>query len=318
MMRDHTLHQQRGIDQPPFTPPRSVGRREGRLRQCRDRRVYLVQGLSQALDILEAFAQGREELGLSEIAARLGLSHAVTFRHLRTLEGRAYLRHDPKRGTYSLGLKTFEVASIFLHHLRLGRQAGRFLSELVDACDETAYLAVMSGPDVSYLQTRETRRMVRVQPPIGRRVPLHSSAAGKVHLAFRPFDRVADLAGHGRLLSFTDNTMTDPSALEADLHASAERGYAIDDEETVSGVRCVAAPVFDHSDRIIAGIGLSGPAERLPMKRIEQELAWLIKDVSVGLSKRLGFRGDLGERVCPVNGEIRPLEDPIRRLWSAS
>jgi IclR family KDG regulon transcriptional repressor len=290
MNRDHPPRQPGGGVKPaPGSACSAKGPGNGG-RRARDRRAYLVQGLSYALDILEAFGPGHEELGLSDIAARLGLSPEVAVRHLKTLERRAYLRHDTERGTYSLGLKTFEVGSIFLHHLHLDREASPFLSDLAAASDETAYLAVMDGAGVSYLQTRETHRMVRVQLPIGRRIPLHSSAAGKVHLAFRPLDRVADMADHGRLLSFTSKTMTDPSALEEDLHASAERGYAIDDEETVAGVRCVAAPIFDHSNEIVAGIGITSPADRLPAERIEQELAWLIKDVSAELSKRLGYR----------------------------
>jgi DNA-binding IclR family transcriptional regulator len=246
--------------------------------------------LSHALDILEAFAPGRDELGLSEIAVRLGLSHEVAFRHLKTLEARDYLRHDPERGTYSLGLKTFEVASVFLHHLRLGRKARRFLSELAAASDETAYVAVRDGPRVTYLQVRETNRIVRVVTRLGQPIPLHSSAAGKAHVAFWPPDQVADVLRRAPLPSFTGKTMTDPRALEEDLHASAERGYAIDDEETLSGVRCIAAPVFDHSKQVVAGIGLSGPVERFSARRIEEELATLLRSVSAALSKRLGHR----------------------------
>jgi len=256
-------------------------------RQQKDRNSYVIQSVLQALDILEAFHPEQAGIGVAEIAARLGLSREATLRYLSTLERRRYLDHDLERGTYSLGVKALELACIFLHHRQLGREAEPFLDELAAASDETAYVAVRDGPRATYLHIRETSRTVRVATRLGQPIPLHSSAAGKVHLAFEPLDRVAEVTRAG-LPAFTGNTMTDPRALEEDLHASAERGYAIDDQETLSGVRCVAAPVFDHSNQIVAGIGMSGPVERFSAKRIEQELATLLRDVSAGLSKRLG------------------------------
>ncbi|MGH7370201.1 MAG: IclR family transcriptional regulator [Candidatus Methylomirabilaceae bacterium] len=267
-----------------FARSRAAGQR-----QRKDPSGYVIQRVLQALDVLEAFRPGYTELGVAEIAAHLRLSREVALRSLSTLERRRYLEHHPERGTYSLGVKAFELACVFLHHRQLDREAEPLLDDLAIASDETAYVAVRDGPRVTYLQMRETSRAVRVATRLGQPIPLHSSAAGKVHLAFGRLDRAAEVARAG-LPAFTGKTMTDFRAFEDDLDASAERGYAIDDEETVSGVRCVAAPVFDHSDRIVAGIGLSAPAERLPIGRIESDLAPLLQRAAGALSHQLGYR----------------------------
>lgn len=269
---------------PRFTPSRRAAQR-----RRKDPTGYLIRRVLQALDILEVFRPGHAELGVAEIAAHLQFSREVALSQLRTLERRRYVDHNPERGTYSLGMKAFELGCVFLHHRRLGREAEPLLDKLAAASDETVYVAIRDGPRVTYLHIRETSRAVRVTTRLGQRIPLHSSAAGKVHLAFRPLDRVSEGA-RGGLQAFTDKTMTDHRALEDDLHASAERGYAIDDEETLSGVRCVAAPVFDHSDRMVAGIGLSAPAERLPIERIEGDLAPLLQGAAGALSRLLGYR----------------------------
>ncbi len=266
----------------------TASRRNGQPRR-RARGEYAILAVLRALDILEAFGPGQQELGVAELAAELGLHREATLRSLKTLERRSYVSCDPDRGTYSLGMKAFEVAGVFLHHLQLGREAQPFLNELAANTGETAYLAVMDGPGVTYLRTRETSHTLRVACRIEQQIPMHSSAAGKVHLAFGWQDRVAELAREGRLRAFTGKTLIDSAALEDHLQKSAERGYAVDDEETEQGVRCIAAPVFDHSNQIVSGIGLTVPIERLPVGSIEVKLSPLVKEVGSRLSHRLGY-----------------------------
>ncbi len=283
------IRQDNGIaDQTPTSASRPKIHRNTAQRR-RNREDYIVHEVFKALDTLEAFGPQCKELGLSEIAATLALPSKAALRYLKTLERRGYLSQDPERGTYSLGIKTLETANVFFRHLRLGREANRFLDELVAASNETAYLAVIDGPSVTYLEALETSRTLRVTPRIGPPIPIHSSAAGKVHLAFGPRDRVGELIRALRLPPLTRRTMTDSNTLREYLRVAAERGYAVDDEETEVGVRCVATPVLDQSCQIVAAIGLTGPAERLPLQRIEGELAPLVKEAGAALSRRLGY-----------------------------
>src|SRR5574337_310665 len=150
---------------------------------------YLVQSVDRALDVLESFDYQTGELGVTELAEKLHLPKNNIFRLLATLEVRGYIEQDKKTANYRLGIKPFEVANVFLHHLGFRRQARPIIEELVDQCDETAYLAVLDGSEVIYVLVQDTTQMVRVASFPGRRLPVHCTAAGKAQLAYESADR---------------------------------------------------------------------------------------------------------------------------------
>lgn len=255
----------------------------------KEKAEYVIQSVDHALDILEAFDYGHEELGVTELSHRLDLHKNNVFRLLATLETRGYIEQDQKTGNYRLGIKVFEVANVFLHHLGLRRQARPVLEELVRDCNETAYLAVLDGTAAIYVLMHETSHMVRVIPRLGHRLPAHCTASGKVQLAFESQDRLVELFGDLPLRQQTPNTITTFEKLREHLAEVARAGFAVDNEELEEGVRCVAAPVRDYSHRVVAGVGLSGPVSRFAMDRIQNELVPLVKQAGVKLSQRLGF-----------------------------
>jgi len=250
---------------------------------------YIVQSVDRALDILESFDYNDEELGVTELANRLKLHKNNVFRLLATLEVRGYIEQDRKTGNYRLGIKTFEIANVFLHHLGLRRQARPILEDLVDRCDETAYLAVLDGPDVIYILMHETSQTVRIVPRLGRRLPVHCTAAGKAQLAFESADRLRLIFRDSPLPKLTEKTITNYEAFREHLRDVAKAGFAVDNEEFEAGVRCIAAPVKDYSHKVVASVGLSGPLSRFSLERIEKELAPLVKDAGEKLSERLGY-----------------------------
>lgn len=258
-------------------------------RREKEKFEYIVQSVDRALDILEAFNYGEEELGVTELAHRLGLHKNNVFRLLATLEVRGYIEQDKKSGNYRLGLKTFELASVFLHHLGIRRQAKPILEELVARCDETAYLAVLDGPEVVYLLMEETSQTVRILPRVGRRLPAYCTASGKVQLAYESTDRLNEIFRDHSLKKLTDRTIADLVTLKEHLKEVARQGYAVDDEELEEGVRCIAAPIRDYSHRVVAAVGLSGPVPRFSLERIEKELVPLVKEAAAKISQRLGY-----------------------------
>lgn len=255
----------------------------------KDKSEYVVQAVDRALDVLEAFNYQNEELGVTELSHRLDLHKNKVFRLLATLECRGYIEQDQRTGNYRLGIKTFEVASVFLHHLGLRRQARPVLEELVDKSNETAYLAVTEGADVVYVLMHETSHTVRVIPRLGHRLPAYCTASGKVMLANESQDRLAQLFADRPLRMLTANTITDLDRLREHLAQVAQQGYAVDNEELEEGVSCVAAPVRDYSHRVVAGVGLSGPVSRFSLERLQHELVPLVKGAGVKISQRLGF-----------------------------
>jgi DNA-binding IclR family transcriptional regulator len=228
-------------------------------------------------------------LGVTELAHKLNLHKNNVFRLLATLEVRGYIEQDRKSGNYRLGIKTFEIANVFLHHLGLRRQARPILEELVNRCDETANLAVLDGSDVIYVLMHETSQTVRIVLRLGQRLPAHCTAAGKAQLAFESADRLQLLYKDRPLRKLTDNTISSAEALREHLREVARVGFALDNEEFESGVRCIAAPVKDYSRKVVASVGVSGPLSRFSMERIEKELVPLVKEAGEKISERLGY-----------------------------
>jgi DNA-binding IclR family transcriptional regulator len=255
----------------------------------KEKSEYVVQSVDRALDLLESFNYNEEELGVTELSHKLNLHKNNVFRLLATLETRGYIEQDKKTGNYRLGIKIFEVANVFLHHLGLRRQARPILEEMVGKCNETAYLAVTEGMDVVYVLMHETNHTVRVIPRLGHRLPAYCTASGKIQLAFESQDRLRELLRDRILHRLTSNTITDLHLLLEHLGEVARQGYAVDNEELEAGVCCVAAPVRDYSHKVVAGVGLSGPISRFSPERIQSELVPLVKEAGTRISQRLGF-----------------------------
>ena len=249
---------------------------------------YLIQSVSRALDILEAFTPGQEQLGVTELSRRLKLHKNNVFRLLATLETRGYVEQDPATGNYRLGMKTFEVAGVFLHHLGVVKQARPILEQLSRDTDETAYLGVLEGPAVVCLDMVETGQPVRVVPHLGRRLPAYATALGRAQLAFRPPAELEALWKRHEPTPITARTLCVPSRLEEELGRVAEHEVAVEDEELELGVRAVAAPVRDYARRVVGAVGIRGPAFRLTPERIETELIPRVKAAALQVGKRLG------------------------------
>jgi len=250
---------------------------------------YLIQSVSRALDILEAFAIGQEELGVTELSRKLKLHKNNVFRLLATLETRGYVEQDRETGNYRLGMKTFEVASVFLHHLGVAKQARSALEQLATETGETAYLAVLDGPWAVCVDMVETAHAVRVVSQLGRRLPAHASALGKVQLAFRSQEDLEQLWKQHELAAVTGRTITDAGRLAEPLAQVAAQELAIEDEEFAPGVRGVAAPVRDYQKRVVGAVGVMGPALRLTLERLQGELTPRVKAAAQSVSVRLGY-----------------------------
>jgi IclR family KDG regulon transcriptional repressor len=148
---------------------------------------------------------------------------------------------------------------------------------------------VTEGTDVVYVLMHETAHTVRVVPRLGHRLPAYCTASGKIQLAFESQDRVRQLFKDHPLRRLTANTITDLDRLLAHLAEVAHQGFAVDNEELEEGVCCVAAPVRDYSHRVVAGVGLSGPASRFSPERVRNELLPLVKEAGTKISQRLGY-----------------------------
>lgn len=253
----------------------------------REKSNYIIQAVSHALDVLEQF-YGDGELGVTELSKRLKLHKNNIFRILATLESREYIEQNRSTENYRLGTKCLQLGQTYIQHMGLLQQARPIMVEVVKACRESAYVAVMRKGKVVPLDMVESDQPVRIVSHVGENLPLHCTAAGKIHLAFEPAEEVQRYLPD-ELERYTPNTITDRKALLEQLKEVASRGYAVDNGEYLTDVRTVAVPIKDYTRTVVGSLAVSGPTYRIPSQRIEQEIVPLGTKAGRELSSRLGY-----------------------------
>lgn len=248
---------------------------------------YLIQTVCHALDLLDQFNCDREELGVTELSRRMALHKNNVFRLLATLESRNFVEQNHSTGNYRLGLKNLEMGQTFSRHLGLRTQARPVLEALTAALQETSGITVMKGDSIVSLDAVETPLPVRVVTRLGVWLPLHCTAPGKVLLAgMHIHERKQKLPKE--LQQFTPRTITDQRLILEHLELVAARGYALDDEELETGVRCVSAPIHDSFMQVVGAISVTGPANRLGDERLQGEVIPMVIRSAEELSRRMG------------------------------
>lgn len=203
------------------------------------------------------------------------------------LEAGGLVERNPRTGRYRLGIRVFELGGLVAQRMSLWEEALPFLEELVADTGETGHLAVLDNGEAIYIERVEARRALRIPAAVGKGYPAHATNLGKVLLADLPFSEVERIAVERGLPAFTPRTITSLEGLAAELARIRERGYGVDDEEYDEGLRCIGAPVFDHTGQAVAAIGIGGPATRITPERVD-DLAERVMRASAGLSRRLG------------------------------
>lgn len=256
-----------------------------------------VQSLDRALDILEALAAAGGEIGLSELADRVGLHVSTVHRLLSVLVSRGYARQNGPSGRYALGSHLLKLASsaVGTGQFDLRHEARPILQELGDSTGETTNLVVLIDQQVVYVDQIASRHTVRMFTQIGTRAPIYCTGVGKALLAFRGAAEAEAYLSQECFEPRTPNTLTSAVALRDELRCIRERGYAYDNGEMESDVHCVAAPVFDHTGVAVAAVSVSGPAMRFDRDRMEQVIPALLR-ATVELSSRLGHRPRAAEQ----------------------
>ncbi len=276
---------------------------------------YRIQAVERVGAILEVFSPEQPELGVTEIAERTGLHKSTAHRFLVTLEAVGLLERDSRTQRYRLGLRMFEMGGIVLEQMSLWDEALPFLETLVTASGETGHLAVLERGEAIYIEKVEARRALRIPSAMGRGYPAHATSLGKVLLSDLGDAEVRATMDARGMVSYTRTTTTDVSHLLAQLAEIRERGYAVDDEEYDEGLRCVGAPIRDHTGRVVAALGIGGPVTRVTPERVD-DLARLVIDAADGLSRRLGASqsGAYTRAASRVRATTKPTPRPSAAL----
>lgn len=250
-------------------------------------RPYNVRAVARAVDLLTALAASESILSIAELAERLGLHKSTVHRLLVTLERGGLVEQDATTGRYRLGLKLFELGSIVGRRLEIRHEAMPYLRKLSEETGQTVHLVLPAGYDAIYVEKVENPRSIVTYSQIGRKLPLHATAAGKVLLAALPGAEQEQILKRG-LPAFTPHTITDPVVLREHLSRVSKQGYALDNEELEIGLRCVAAPVCRSDGKVIASVSLSGLTVTVTPERLP-ELISAVKETAAAISRRLGY-----------------------------
>jgi len=224
-----------------------------------------LQTLHRALDLLEVLAEEREA-SLSALSERLGLARSTAHRLLTTLTARGYTVRNADTGSYGIGIRSFQVGSAFRPHHQLTALARPIMRELNHQFNETISLAVRDGDEAVFVDVVESNQTLRTFARVGARVPLYCTGVGKALLLCAAEGELERYARGRRLKGFTPATVISLEALALEAQRAQRSGYVLDREEYDWGVRCGAAPIYDHSGQVLAAMSVSGPAYRMVEK----------------------------------------------------
>jgi IclR family acetate operon transcriptional repressor len=229
-----------------------------------------IQSLVRGLTLLERLAESEDGVGLTNLAQQVGLAPSTTHRLLMTFQQHLFVRNDPILGKWYIGVGAFSIGNAFLHHREYLAQARPVMHDLMELTGETVNLALVDSGRAVFIAQVESREVMRMVVRLGSHAPLHASGVGKAFLATMTDSEVSEILHQHGLPRVTENTLSTPEALHADLLKVRAQGYAIDDEEHAIGLRCVASTIHDEQGKALAAISLSGPKARIPDERIAQ------------------------------------------------
>jgi IclR family KDG regulon transcriptional repressor len=257
-------------------------------------RRYTVDAAAKALDLLSAFSFREPRLSLADLAARTRMPRPTAFRLLSTLEQAGFVAKIS--GEYQLGIKCFVLGNVVASSLDLREKAQAHLERLRDAAGETVHLAVLDEWQVLYLERLQSPHPIGfMRSRVGGVVPAYCTSLGKTLLAFKP--DAAEVEAWLRtqpLKAMTPQTITSVRRLLKELRGIRERGYALDEQEHEVGVRCIAAPIYNHAGDVVAAISIAGPADRMPRPLAGSAMAGDLAATARAISHELGAFTDSG------------------------
>lgn len=253
-----------------------------------------VQSVERVIALLNILGRAGRPLTAGELSVASSLPRPTVYRLLQTLAGHGMVTAADHR--FVIGPRVLWLAGQRLEQIEL-RTAGRpVLLDLRDRTGETAHLGVLEQGQVVYIDKTEAPGPMRMASAVGKIMPAHSTALGKAmlaHLPARETAAVLDLWGMPRR---TPRTITDRRRFVSELATIRARGYALDNIENEEGVRCVAAPIFDHRGRVAGAVSLSGSARTVTLARVRRSLGPLVRQAAGRISRAVGWPGILPAR----------------------
>jgi IclR family acetate operon transcriptional repressor len=248
-----------------------------------------VRAVERALQILTCFDDDHPERGISDIAQAVKLHKATTHRIVTTLMSFGYIERADDGQRYRLGLRLADLGYKVIRRLDLRREAQPYMDDLARRLGETCDLGVYDRGEVLSIEVVQGNRALTIAAAVGRSLPVHATASGKVLLAHMPENERDEYLGR-TLAGFTPRTIAKGDELRRQLELVRDLGYAIDDEEFETGIRAVSAPVRNRDGAVVAAMSVAGPATRLTPDRVSFVTRELLA-AALAVSNRMGWAG---------------------------
>lgn len=252
------------------------------------KRTYNITALQRGLRLLHLFSESSQGLSAKQVASLSRLPVSTVHRFLANLQSAGFLSCDGD-GQYHLGIACFAIGQAALNQLDIRRLSLPYLRELNQDTRETIHLTVRHGLSVVYVEKLDSPEQLRIHSRIGAAVPLYCTAVGKVMLAYLPAEECDRILPQLDLKRFTSNTVANLQELKTELYRVRKNGYACDMEEHETHIRCLAAPIWDHTGAVNAAVSITAPVLRMPVTRLRQ-LAPLIQTAGLQISREMGYQ----------------------------
>jgi DNA-binding IclR family transcriptional regulator len=233
-----------------------------------------VQAVQITIDIIE-YLQGVESAGITELATETGRSKGTIHSHVTTLVQNHYLTREEDQ--YRLSLRYLELGETVKNRVGFYEVVRDELNELATESSELCQFAQEEHGQLVYLYKARGEKAVESASSIGKREYLHCVSLGKAIMAHLPQRRVDTIIEQYGLPQYTPQTITSKTEIRDELQEIRDKGYAIDNEEKITGLKCVAAPVIDSTGHVFGAVSISGPSSRMTGERFSKEFPDLVK-----------------------------------------
>lgn len=248
---------------------------------------YIVSSVDRSLQILLLLAKSSRALGVTELAKDLGVGKSTVHSLLQTLMARSFVQKN-EAGRYSLGVKLIELGEICAERLDIRTAARPVITELADDIGKIVLLAVLSHDELIIIDKVEPLRPFLVIPKFDFSLAVHSTAVGKVLLAFAAEDIINSVVKRG-FAQYTPYTLTDIEELGPELKQVRINGYAVGCDETIEGITCVAVPIYNAANQVIAALSVSSASSLMGPSDYKSVILNLQHKAAI-ISERLGHR----------------------------
>ncbi|NND15127.1 MAG: IclR family transcriptional regulator [Eudoraea sp.] len=251
----------------------------------------LKNSVQKTFALMEYFTPQKPEWGVTELANEIGSNKSTVFRFLAQMHTIGILDKDEQTEKYRLGLRLFELGNRVQLRTALVDKTHPVLENVAKRITETVHIAVLKDHQVFYIDKVESPQGLKISSQIGSYLPAYATSLGKVLLAFlseeqqgKSLDHLYDEIG---AISLTGNTITDKAKMQRELAKIKKREYAIDREEFEVGLICVAIPIFNQNEQVVASLSASGPANRFNEDEVKNYVD-ILKEGATAIQEKIG------------------------------